>query len=85
MKINNQKKKFLSLLGVFLIVGIFVIVPEAKASWAADVVGGILGIIISALGLILVLAMEVLISVAQYSNFINAPAVENGWVIVRDM
>lgn len=85
MKINNQKKKFLSLLGVFLIVGIFVIVPEAKASWAADVVGGILEIIISALGLILVLAMEVLISVAQYSNFINAPAVENGWVIIRDM
>lgn len=86
MTINNRKK-VISLLSLFLIVGIFVLAPNAQATgeWAGKIIGGLIGLIISGLGLILVLVMEVLISVAQYSNFINAPAVGNGWVIVRDM
>lgn len=87
MIINNQKKKLLSLLGLFLIVGLFVLAPNAQAGgeWAGKVIGGLIGMIISGLGLILVLVMKVLVSVAQYSNFIASPAVENGWVLVRDV
>lgn len=86
MTINNRKK-VISLLSLFLIVGIFVLAPNAQAAgeWAGKIIGGLIGLIISGLGLILVLVMKVLISVAQYSEFINSPAVENGWVIVRDM
>ncbi|MFH1427078.1 MAG: hypothetical protein ABIG60_00930, partial [Patescibacteria group bacterium] len=37
------------------------------------------------IGLLLTLLIKVLVDVAGYSNFINAPAVEQGWIIVRDL
>lgn len=55
------------------------------ADWAGNVVGGLISVIIGALGVILSLVMQALITIATYSNFINAPAISYGWKIVRDI
>lgn len=85
MKTKDNKKIFLPLLSIFLGVGIFLLVRPVHAAWAAEVVGGLLGLIIGGLGVILSLVMKVLVMVAQYSDFIKSPAVSNGWKIVRDL
>jgi hypothetical protein len=88
MMTRNKKKIFNIFLVLSLSIGIFFIVPTAHATvgdWAGEVLGGIIGWIIGALGIILSLLMSALVLVAQYSNFIGSPAVENGWVIVRDI
>jgi len=85
MKVTNKKKIFPYLLTVFLGVGIFLLAPNAHASWAADIIGGLIGLIIGAIGLILILVMKALVAVAQYNNFITSAAVSNGWTIVRDV
>ncbi len=88
---KNKKKIFAFFLTLFVGGGIFFLIPNVYAAggagsdWAGEVIGGLIGWIISALGLILVLVMKALVSVAQYSNFIASPAVENGWMIVRDV
>jgi len=84
-KINNKK---LVVLFLFLIVlGIFFVAPPAWAAtdWPTKVIGGILGILISAVGLILWLVIKALIYVASYSYFINSNAVIYGWIMVRDL
>lgn len=48
-------------------------------------VSSLLGIIISGLGLILILVIQVLIIVASFQDFINIEIVSKGWVIVRDI
>jgi len=86
MKIKNKKKIFPYLLTIFLAAGLFLLAaPVSASNWAADVIGGLLGLIIGGLGLILALVMQALVAVAQYSNFIHAPAITNGWVVVRDV
>ena len=88
MKIINKKIAFLFLLVIVSGAGIFFLTTSAHAadaSWATTVVANLLSVIISGLGMILSLVVQVLISVAQYSDFINAPAIQNGWKIVRDV
>lgn len=84
--ISNKKKTFL-FLGLISVVGIFILAAPVQAGfeWAAELLGGIIGWIISALGIILVLIIKALVAVAQYNKFIDAQAVENGWRIVRDV
>ncbi len=86
-KLNSKKLLSLSL-SIILIAGFFFVAPAARASfstWAGELVGGIIGILISALGLILVLVIQGLVLVASYQNFIGSQAVVLGWVIVRDI
>lgn len=87
MKTINNQKKVLFFFGLIAAVGVFVLAAPAQASfeWAAELLGGIIGWIISALGVILVLIIKTLVLVAQYNDFINSQAVENGWRIVRDV
>ena len=87
MKTINNKKKVLFFFGLIAAVGVFVLAAPAQASfeWAAELLGGIIGWIISALGVILVLIIKTLVLVAQYNDFIGSQAVENGWRIVRDV
>lgn len=85
MTINNKNKRFAYLLTVFLGIGIFFLALPAQANWATDIFGGLISLIINALGRILVLVMQALVAVAQYSNFIHAPAISNGWSVVRDV
>jgi len=75
-----------------LVLGIFCLghVVAAQAGTilsnaTANLFGTILGLFVSALGLILVLVLEGLVSIASYQHFIDAQAVVLGWVIVRDI
>lgn len=87
--INKNKKKIFSFfLALFIGGGVFFLAPGAHATigdWAGEILGGLIGWIISALGLILVLVMKALVLVAQYSDFIHSPAVSHGWTVVRDV
>jgi hypothetical protein len=85
MKSIANKKLILLFLPLVLAAGIFFIGPSAMAGWAEDVVGGLFGTFISALGLILVLVLQGLTVIASYQHFIDARAVVLGWVIVRDI
>lgn len=84
---KNNKRLLAPLFIVFLGIGLFFLAPSAHAetSWPAQVIGGLLGMIIGGLGVILSLVMKGLVMVAQYSQFISAPAVTNGWRLVRDL
>lgn len=50
-----------------------------------NIIGGVISFIIRALASILILLVNVMMSVASYSKFIEAPAVDKGWVVVRDL
>jgi len=49
------------------------------------VLGFIAMIITSVVGLLITLLVKIIINVAQYNEFINVPAVNTGWVIIRDI
>lgn len=86
MHILRNKKRFTFILtAVLLIAGAFLIGPSAHAYSVSEFVGDLFGILISAIGLIIVLLIKVLIIIAQYSDFVNSDAVINGWIIVRDI
>lgn len=88
MRMKNRKAISFFLLVLFSGIGIFFLAPTVHASFAdtmGNIVGGLIGIIISALGVILALVIKVLVIVAQYSDFIDSAAVSNGWKIVRDL
>jgi hypothetical protein len=87
MRKINSKKLLAFSLPLILVAGIFLFGPSvsAEADWAGKLVGGVINIFISALGLILILVIKVLISIAGYQHFIDSQAVVLGWVIVRDI
>jgi len=87
MIIKKNKKIFSFLLVLFLGTGFLLLAPSAHASgeWAGEIIGTMISWLIGALMAILGLVMTALVSVAQYSNFIGAPAVEKGWSSVRDV
>lgn len=84
MKIAD-KKNWSRYWPLLIIAGSFLIAPFANAGWATDVVTGLLSIFIWGLGIILVLVIQGLIFIASFQQFIGAPAVVLGWVIVRDI
>ncbi|BFD24810.1 MAG: hypothetical protein JST_000117 [Candidatus Parcubacteria bacterium] len=91
MKKNNFKKlpkKYYWLFGATLLLAVFFLAEPAAASfggWAADIVGGLIGVLIGGISAILILLVNVFMDIAAYSDFINSPAVVNGWIIVRDL
>ncbi|PKM89054.1 hypothetical protein CVU83_00750 [Candidatus Falkowbacteria bacterium HGW-Falkowbacteria-2] len=90
IKTLNFFKRKSHYLWLLLIVGasFFIAHPvfaETAGDWAGIVVGKIIGVFISALGLILLLVIKGLILIASYQNFIGSQAVLEGWVIVRDI
>lgn len=72
----------------FFVLSTFLIAPSVFA-WDGDVlgeiVGWLIGLIINALGLVLLLVIKGLILIASYQYFIDAQAVVEGWAIVRDL
>ncbi len=88
MKKLNFKKLLTNRLLIFsllVLVAVFFLGKPAEANWAANVVGSIVEILIRGVSAILILLVSVLMKVAAYSDFINAPAVKHGWVVVRDV
>lgn len=51
----------------------------------AEFISWVLSAIVSVLGKLLLVAVYLLTLIAQYNDFVNAAAVVNGWVIVRDV
>lgn len=86
LKLNLKKALSLSLV---ILIGTFLVSSSVRAGTLSDnlgdFVGSFIGLLISGIGLILILVMKGLIIVAQYSNFLGAPAITNGWVAVRDI
>lgn len=85
---NARKKLIILSLSLFIIVFSFFIGETANAALAeavASIVGHVVQFFVWILGGILLVLMYILIWVAQYNDFVNAGAVVNGWVIVRDL
>lgn len=83
-----KKKKIIALISTTVFLGLFFVIPEVRAAdmdWPTKVIGGILGALIGAVGLLLILVIKALVYVASYSNFINSGAVTYGWIMVRDL
>jgi hypothetical protein len=84
-KIISGRPMFYTLL---ILVAVFLF---GHIAWAGigevlgNVVGGVISWFIQAVSFILVLLVNVLMDVASYSDFIHAPAVTKGWVVVRDV
>jgi ABC-type multidrug transport system fused ATPase/permease subunit len=88
MRKLDAKKLLAVSLPVVLAALFFFVGAPAQASfsdWAGELVGGIIGIFIGALGLVLILVIKGLVMVVSYQNFIGSQAVVLGWVIVRDI
>lgn len=86
MKSMRYKKILSVLTPIIVVTGIFLLGGNAHAAdWAYDLVGNILGVVISALGLVLMLAIQGLIAIASFQDFIKSQAVVLGWTIVRDV
>ena len=84
-KIVNSRNTYLLL---FVLTAIFLFGKPAFADLSetlGNVVGTVIAIFIRAISSILILIVGVLMNVATYSDFINAPAVAKGWVVVRDL
>ena len=75
------------------VAGIFGAVPDARAWSMAEMlqdgalaaVGGIVKIWVWVIGQLVVQLVYLIIYLASYNNFVNSSAVENGWVIIRDV
>ena len=87
LKAKYLQPRFLMVIFLVIIVGFsFAGVANAGISDAvATFLGWIVYGIVYALGWVLTLVMQGLIWLAQWNNFINAPAVVLGWKIVRDI
>lgn len=81
------------IIAAMVITGLFGVTPDAHASWIGDAltnvglaaVGGIVYIWVSLLGQLAVQLVYLIIYLASYNNFVHSSAVENGWVIIRDV
>ena len=91
MKKINFKQKIGSrkIIYTFLILAVvFLFGHMASAGfgeWAGNIVGGIIAVFIQAIAAILILLVNVLMDVISYSDFIHAPAITKGWIVVRDV
>ncbi len=81
-RVRNLATVFFVFIITFLVAGH---VDATIGTAVATVVGWLLFAIAWALGQLLVLMMEILVWIAQWSTFIYAPAVTLGWKIVRDI
>ncbi|MDP6571778.1 MAG: hypothetical protein QF747_03005, partial [Patescibacteria group bacterium] len=51
----------------------------------ATMLSSLAQIIIELVGKLLIVLIEILLAVVKYNDFINAPAVDRGWILVRDV
>jgi len=87
-------KKYLPYIaGVFILLFIFIIIQHPAFAGVGGNIGSFLvGVLswlfvafINVMGNLLLLLINGLISVANYGDFMNAPIVEKGWVVIRDL
>ena len=84
-----KKKRFIFLRFLIPIVLVVLLVPclvyAAEGQAVASILGWIIMPIVSLFGKLITLLIRLLISVAQYNDFINSAAVSKGWIIIRDV
>ena len=91
MSNSRTKKYFLIAIVIFVVaVGVFGISRPALAlpkieEGIATVLSWLISPFIWLLGKLIIVVINLVISVAQYNDFINATAVVKGWIIVRDI
>lgn len=77
------------MLAVVLLSVIWLSVPQVARAGVEEIVANMLSWLaywlITLMANLLVVVVNILVAVAQYNNFLGAPAVERGWVIVRDI
>ncbi|MBI4652952.1 hypothetical protein HY750_01740 [Candidatus Kuenenbacteria bacterium] len=98
-KLTKHKFIFFYILPIFLLASLFFIFPHS-ANAAAGLLGFIFGDlgarvlgcvsivlygIIGLLAKLLIVIIQILIAVSSYNDFINAPAITEGWAIIRDV
>ena len=95
----NKKRLVFTLIIIGLVLAVFLIPQMAAAAAAktenpavqgvaniiANVVGFIASIIIGTLGYLCILVARGIIWVASYNGFLQAPAVNLGWTLIRDL
>lgn len=88
---HNFKKYFLKQ-PVLLVVVLLMVLLLPKIAFAGvigdfvlEVVGWLAQIILSVVGQLVILVVDVMITVAQYNGFISAAPVTQGWIIIRDL
>ena len=89
LKKYNYKKYLPYLVSVFILI----LFPRSVFADTSNTLGSILVSLLSWLfqsfvyimGNLLVKAIEILIQVASYTDFINSPIVNKGWVVIRDV
>ncbi|MEK7570063.1 MAG: hypothetical protein AAB515_01295 [Patescibacteria group bacterium] len=78
-------------IGVGVLVAAFPVATHAQGiatafeSGMLTLMNGVLIAVSSTLGNILLLFIRVLVWLAQYNDFVNAPAVQTGWAVTRDL
>ena len=87
LKASRYLKSRIILIAIF-VTSTFLLAPSVLA-WDGDtlgrIIGWIIGLFISALGLVLILVIKGLLLIATYQHFIDSQAVIEGWAIVRDL
>ncbi len=85
---SKNKKIITSFAVVFILVFVFFLYPQisyAAGEGVAKVLGWIIYPFIWIFGKLAILFLDILISIAQYDNFIHSSAVSYGWIVVRDL
>ncbi|MFH1456806.1 MAG: hypothetical protein ABIF17_01680 [Patescibacteria group bacterium] len=89
-----KTKKYLPYITViFIVFFVFILTPHLGMAFGGDDIASFLvGMLswlfvafINVMGNLLLLLIDVLIKIAGYGDFMNAPIVEKGWVIIRDI
>lgn len=88
---QGRKRYGLGLLAALLLVGLVWGATAQASFWTwiygglTDIVGLLCQILVSFLGKIILIVIDVLISIARYNGFVDAQPVRDGWIIVRDV
>ena len=87
-KLIKNKKNILSIFFVCIFFVFFIANPASAADigdGVAKILGWIASLLTSVIGYFLTFLIKILINVANFSDIIDVPAVQNGWVIIRDL
>ena len=89
---GNNKKYLSILIGVFVVVLAVIVARPALAETVGFIASGLTSLLswlfvafINVVGNLLLKAIDILIKIANYGDFLNAPIVEKGWVVIRDL
>ncbi|MDP3995484.1 MAG: hypothetical protein Q8P78_02615 [bacterium] len=85
--LSRKNKLFFPVIAI-AVFGVLATAAPAHAQetigWVATIMSSIASVIIELAGKLLIVLIELLLVIVKYNEFINAPAVERGWILIRD-